>query len=127
MPAWSGLWDGVHGQAYAPINQRMTLPRRVGMSYARDGMAVLAAVNGALNGVAPGATAAVNARRVQAVQAVDGTNLGGVRLISTIALVNRATTAADVTAQAALFAAKFAPTTYPTDKGGGGGGKTSTL
>jgi hypothetical protein len=127
MPAWAGLWDGWYSQPYASISQRMTLQRRVGMAYSREGMAVLQAVNNAINGVAPGANATATRQQVEAVQSVGGLGLGGKRNIVAKTLVNRATTAADVTAQNALFFAKFAPTTYPTDKGGGGGGKTGTL
>lgn len=128
MPAWSGLWDGVYAQPYAPINQRMTLPRRVGMTYARDGMKINAAIGTALNGSAVGGTASATHRRVEAVQANAAFNLGGKRTVETQTLINRATTSADETALDALFAAKFAPTTYPVDRSNnGGGGKTSTL
>lgn len=70
-------------------------PRRRVAQYMSDkGMRALRAEAKALDGVAPGANAtATNAR-------VDGSTaeLGGKRVIETETLVNRATTAADVTA-----------------------------
>ncbi len=127
MPAWSGLWDGIYGAPYAPINQRMTLPRRVGMAYARDGMLANAALGVALNGAAVGGTATATRPVVRAVQSSGSLGLGGARPVDTQTLINRATTSADQTALNALFQAKFAPTSYPVDRGGGGGGKTNSL
>lgn len=128
MPAWSGLWDDVYGQPYAPINQRMVLPRRIGMSYVREGMAADAAIAKALNGAAAGGTATATRKQVEALQSINSLGLGGARVIETKTIINRATTAADETAVDAMIEAKFAPTTYPVDaSGNGGGGKTSSL
>lgn len=128
MPAWAGGWDAQFGQPYALRNERDTLHRRVGMAYQRDGMQIERAIDKALNGVAPGATATAAVRKVEALQSVGALNLGGKRNIVSQTIINRATTAADKTALDAIYDAKFAPTTYPVDKSGmGGGGKVSTL
>lgn len=128
MPAWAGLWDSVHAQPYAPISQRMTLPRRVGMAYQRDGMQELRALGKTLNGAAAGSTATAAVRKVEAVQSQASLGLGGKRNVVSRTIINRATTATDKNNIDAIYDAKFAPTTYPADRSGmGGGGKVSTL
>ena len=81
----------------------------------------------ALNGVAPGANATSTYSEVQAVQDLSNFALGGKRNIVTRTLINRNTTAADQTLLNSLFDGIFAPTSYPADKGGGGGGKLNSL
>ncbi len=67
--------------------------RRMSQVLDSKGMRSLRARMKALNGVAPGGTATAN------VGEIDGSTseLGGARTINTTALINRATTAADVT------------------------------
>jgi len=66
-----------------------------------------------LNGVAPGATALETLKRV----AADRLENGGKRTIETETLINRATTAADVTdLNTSLLAYTSRPTSYPVDK-----------
>lgn len=128
MPTWAGGWDAQFGQPYALRNERDVLHRRVGMTYQRDGMQIERAIDKALNGAVVGETATAAVRQVEAVQSVASLGLGGKRNIISKTLINRATTAADQTALNAIYDAKFAPTTYPVDKSGmGGGGKVSTL
>lgn len=73
-----------------------------------------------LLGAAPGATATKTKRQVQHVQGAPG----GAIPIEVITLVNRATTAADLTAFQQMFTRANGPITYPADlSGNGGGGK----
>ena len=73
-----------------------------------------------LLGVAPGQTAAQTKKQVQWTQG----SPGGLIPIETINIVNRATTAADLTAFQALISRVVQPSTYPPDiSGNGGGGK----
>jgi hypothetical protein len=71
-----------------------------------------------LLGAATGATATKTKRQVQWQQG----SPGGLIPIEVITLVNRATTAADLTAFQALMARNTFPTTYPPDLSGNGGG-----
>ena len=133
MASYSGLFDGVYRTPWSLIGQRTSAHREISKRFQRDEMLQDAALATALNGVAPGATATASVREVTPVQA-NGMNQGGVRPIASRAVINRVTTAADVTSLAALYAGKFSVTApYPVDKarvsnlGGGGGGKTNRL
>lgn len=75
-----------------------------------------------LLGVVSGSTASYTYKQV-AGQTGDN-NLGGVRPIETITVINRASTAADITAITALINRQVYPSSYPADlSGNGGGGK----
>lgn len=75
-----------------------------------------------LLGVAPGANAAQTKKQVRWEQG----SPGGLITIETINIVNRATTAADVTAFQALVSRVVQPSTYPPDLSGNGGGGKQT-
>jgi hypothetical protein len=75
----------------------------------------------ALTGAAPGGTATANQAQIKGYQ---GDFYNSLRPIEVISQVNRATTAADVTAFAALLNRVVFPSTYVPDiSGNGGGGK----
>jgi hypothetical protein len=75
----------------------------------------------ALTGAAPGVTASANQAQIKGYQ---GDFYNSLRPIEVISQVNRATTAADVTAFAALLNRVVFPSTYVPDiSGNGGGGK----
>jgi len=73
-------------------------------------------------GAAPGTTATKTKKQVQHVIGAPG----GAVPVETISLVNRATTAADVTAFQAMFTRLNGPITYPADVSGNGGGGKQT-
>lgn len=73
-------------------------------------------------GAAPGATATKTKRQVQHVTGAPG----GLVPVEVITLVNRVTTAADVTAFQNLFTRANGPITYPPDLSGNGGGGKQT-
>lgn len=75
-----------------------------------------------LLGAAPGTTATVTKKQVQHVTGAPG----GLVPVETITLVNRATTAADLTAFQNLFTRANGPITYPPDLSGNGGGGKQT-
>jgi hypothetical protein len=128
MPAWSGLWNGVHGANHTLIGARNNLQMRIAKLFAREGARSDAQIIKALTGAAAGETAAESRKRVVATVATNGYDQGGARAIETVNVINRATTAGDVTAVDAALEQKFAPTTYPVDRSGmGGGGKTNRL
>jgi hypothetical protein len=76
----------------------------------------------ALVGVAPGATATQTKKQVQGQPG----SPGGAVPIETITLINRATTAADVTGLNALLFRVPWPSSYPADLSGNGGGGKQT-
>lgn len=127
MATWAGGWDGQFNQPYALINQKSNLAQWTSRIAAHRGSRALDALIIALAGAAAGGNASYSYPLIDAVQAVGDYNLGGKRTLSQKSLINRVTTAADVTQIGTLFAPQFAPSSYPTDKGGGGGGKTGTL
>lgn len=82
---------------------------------------ILRALWYALTGATSGGNATVTKARVQAVQ---GGAQGGVIPIEQQSIINRPTTAADLTALRALMNRVVYPSTYPADlSGNGGGGK----
>lgn len=72
----------------------------------------------ALLGAATGGTATATKKQVQHVTGAPG----GLVPIETVTLMNRATTAADLTAFQALMNRQVQPATYPPDLSGNGGG-----
>ena len=127
MPSWAGLWDNVFAQPYALLNEPSAAARGVARIMFPVAQRDVGAVMKELDGVAPGATALATNPQVQARQA-DGLNMGGQVPIAAQTLINRATTAADVVQLNRQYQPTFAPTTYPADKSGnGGGGKTGTI
>jgi hypothetical protein len=75
-----------------------------------------------LTGVAPGSTATQTKKQIQWEQG----SPGGVIPVETVTLINRATTAADVTALNSLFARSPTPASYAVDVSGNGGGGKQT-
>jgi hypothetical protein len=75
-----------------------------------------------LVGAAPGSTATQTKKQIQWQQG----SPGGVIPIETVTLINRATTAADVTALQALLVRTPTPPSYPADLSGNGGGGKQT-
>ena len=127
MPTWAGGWDHVYGQSYAPLNEPNSIERSVARLMAAQGNIGMAAVGVALTGAAVGATATASYTQITAKQA-DGFNLGGKVDIAPRTVINRPTTAADEQRFDAQLQPKWAPTTYPPDlSGNGGGGKLGTL
>ncbi len=127
MATWAGGWDYQFGQPYALTGSRDDTQRFIAMAFERRGMKALAAIAQALNGVAPGSNATSQYALVDAVQALGDFNLGGKRTITAKVLINRNTTTADRDLLNTLFDGIFAPTSYPADKGGGGGGRLNQL
>lgn len=111
--------DSAAGQVY--YNGLSQGDNRIAVMLRNGGMSlVLRKIMTTLNGVVPGTTATQTKKQVQHVTG----SPGGVVPIETINLINRATTAADVTAFTALFNRVQYPASYPADvSGNGGGGK----
>lgn len=80
------------GETFATIHTTSSLRKRASLALGRKSQLALRQVMRALDGVAAGANATKNYTRVDANQ-----EMGGKRTIETQVLINRATTAADVT------------------------------
>ena len=98
MPNWSGLFDGVHGQPHALLNEPGSSLRGIARLMAPQALRAYGRLGDMLT----------------------GSVLGSV--------INRVTTAADEAMLDNQFTPHFAPATYPPDlSGNGGGGKTYSL
>lgn len=86
----------------------------------REGFRTLTALLNGLIGAASGSNVTATRRRVQAIQATSGPeNNGGARPVELTTVINRNTTAADVTAlKAFLVGVTVAPNPYPTNGNG---------
>ena len=125
MPAWSGLFNGEHGENYALLHNVTPLRGTLARLMRKRGMAVNRELIDELLGAAAGAnTALVNIARKTAEQGQQS----AVATIANQTLVNRVTATADITAIEAILNTSFAPSTYPTDaSGNAGGGKLGQL
>jgi hypothetical protein len=109
-----------------PRYARDSNERRIAQAMSRAGFRGMRRVIRTLNGAAPGTTATDTYARVLGSNAFEPPS--GARPIETVTTVNAATTAAQQTAiQTRLIDQLFvsSPTSYPTDLGGGGGGKVT--
>ena len=124
MAAWSGLFNGVHATDYSLLVNHAPHLKPVNKLFrkSRYGSRGAAALLNALIGAAIGNNVAATLNRVAA-SADPGNPIvnGGAISIETRTLLNRNTTADDVTMLKAIFADSSKPT-YPIDKSGNGGG-----
>lgn len=87
-----GFWPTNGVNSLASLSGEQSQRREIAQDFGVRGQLANRAIMTALLGAAPGGTATKNITRV-----APSTELGGLRAIETQALVNRATTAADVT------------------------------
>lgn len=87
-----GFWPANGITNLTQINGRGPARRRIAQLLGHQGLMDLRARMTALDGVAAGATASKSYNRI-----VAAVELGGVRAVEALSLINRATTAADVT------------------------------
>jgi len=130
VTSYSGLYNGRHGEAHSLLltktgNTETALARVFGKRPADR--AVFRELMVTLIGAAAGGAASVNQPRVQSNADVNGNMQGGLRVIETKSLLNRVTTAADVTNIKNALQLSSQPT-YATDlSGNGGGGKLGAV
>jgi hypothetical protein len=111
----SGFWNDV----YAFIDGRAPIERGIARRLNRRGMRDVRELMLELMGVAPGAAALEQYKRVTAPAAFSLTAFGGVRTIETTDLVNRVTAAADdTTISGRVLAYSSQPATYPANRDG---------
>lgn len=120
MPAWSGLYNHIHGVQYTLLGAKTNIQRRISRVFEKRGARVTGELALTLDGVAPGATAQVTYPRIANPDSnpLDEYPYHGKRTIETVTMINRATTSADQAAIAAMIDDKFAPTSYPSSKDG---------
>lgn len=140
MVMYSTFW-GLATGSYSLQNNRPSSNRKLTHAFRSQTQRVQKALIQGLLGAASGSNVTDNRNRIAAVQTIGSIdNLGGKRTIETVALINRNTTAADVTALKALLGGQLSwpnglgtstsPTSndgYPLDKSGNGSGTTSKL
>ena len=141
MAAWSGLFDHVGGAAHVLLSKKSPNRYHLARMLRKPGLRELGeALTTLLDDSSPATTALVTKSRVTAVADTSANVQGGVRAIESqekmssvldkgrgdTAKTSRAVTAADVTTIQGVVAggseAARAPSTYPTDKSGNGGG-----
>ena len=122
MPAWSGLWDGVHGAAHAVTGSRPRLQRMISRliePHGNSGKRKLQELWLTLNGAAVGQAASATHKQVAADYNVSSHLIrGGARTIETITDVSANTAAADKTDLDLTLDDAFAPSSYPADRSG---------
>ena len=122
MPAWSGLYNNIHGVDYSLIGVANVHRRfRRALKGTSKTTRAFREILRTLNGVAPGATALSTHTQVEA-DVGDYVN-GSVRTIETVTDVDRITTAADQTAINLEIDAADTPTFPREASGNSGGGK----
>jgi hypothetical protein len=117
MPAWSGLFNGVHGEDHSLLVNETNLKTKVTNAFRRLGLRKEKALLASLIGAAAGGTATLTRGRIEAITSDEG--LGGVRTVETVTDINRATTAADVTALKEVLAGRSVqPDSYDVELSG---------
>jgi hypothetical protein len=120
--SWAGFW-GTGVNAYSLLRNKN--PRRYAIKRVvnRDSFRVMTALSNALIGAASGsATGAITFKRINPGTPLDAATFGGRRTIDTVSIINRNTTAADVTAlKEMLYNVKTRPAPYVRDLSGNGG------
>lgn len=107
---------------YAQFNGMNQEDNRISRALYQGNNRVLRRLMITLLGAAAGATATENRSRVQALPSnFSPLDYGGLVPIETVALINRATTAADITNTVATISRSYTPT-YAADASGNGGG-----
>ncbi len=123
MVAWSGLFDNEFSDGPHSLQVDISpLRRKATRVLKRKSLADLNELMLTLNGIVDGSTALAQHDRVTAVQGLGGVDLGGVRAIETVDIINRASVPADEVVTVAMLTETRAPSTYPTDASGNGGG-----
>lgn len=127
MSSYSGLYDGVYGTPYAALastiakgNGYVALARV--LSRKSYGRAVLREIAYSLVDGAVGDNATATHVRRAAEVVRDGIAYGGVAEMETFTGINRNTVAADETRLLAALRQAAAPSSYPADASGNGGG-----
>lgn len=126
MPAttYSGFW-GANTNDYSLLVNKM--PRRYAIKRVvnRDGFRALSELFDTLIGVAPGSTALATHTRIGSASVINTTGNAvldpGRPVIETVTDINRASTAADVTALKEMVFGVSTRPSYPADRSGNGG------
>lgn len=127
MPAWSGYWNDVFKDGRPPLAQSNTINRELSRIYRRPGMRNHKALLNALIGATPGGNATATYKRIQSVRGIDdngnSVDLGGKRPLETVTVINRVTTAGDVTVEKAIVNWDSTFTRVVDKSGNGAGGQ----
>lgn len=133
ITGYQGFWQQHaplgQGGAYSLYGNRGGVEGQLSRAFGRRGFKQTRRLMYALLGAGTGGSASETEKRVDAPNALTSSQLlGGNRVIETVTIVNRNTTAADLTAMQGTLNRIYnsAPTTYAEDlSGNGGGGKVA--
>lgn len=127
MPGWSGFWgDGLTiNNSYSLQQDKLSRRYAIKRVVNRAGFRSLTELFDSLIGAASGGTALATHKQIAAAPSqaagISGAETGQ-RVVETITDINRATTAADITAlKEMVFGVSTRPATYPRDLSGNGG------
>lgn len=130
MPAYSGLWNGVYAENHSLQFNRSPLNRRISQALRRRSLTVLREVIDTVSAGQSinGAAAVTYKQRAGDPLPGNAVSGGGRAVIEDVTKISAAssTTAAQVTQVDGLVDFKSAPSTYPTDASGNGGGDALT-
>lgn len=125
MAGWQGLWthEANNPSGYSLLVNKSSIRNRIKRVINREQFRVITELFDTLIGATSGGTASATHKRVKGEVSVPTAlgQMGGARTIETVTDINRASTAADVTALKEMtFNVKTRPT-YPRDLSGNGG------
>lgn len=122
MPSWSEFW-GPQSNSYSLLINKDPMRNQIKRQVNSEGFRVNTALFNSLIGAASGSgTGAITTRKVSAPAPGSATIDGGRRVIDSVSVINRTTTAADVTSLKEMTYNVSRRPTYPRDKSGNGGG-----
>lgn len=116
MATYTGLWEGVFGQAHALTGTKSALKRNISRVLRKNGARGLKELMLELNGAAAGQAASSTFKRVS--HDTDPYGLGGTRAIDTVTVLSRNTASADETEIDTVLVGVFAPSSYPSSGDG---------
>ena len=120
--AFSGLFDTIQPTGHTLLETE-PLEKRVSKLFRNEGLRELKELMISLTGIADGGAALAQFSRVAPDNTVgEAPGGGGQRTIDTIDAVNRVTVPADEVRIIAMLEEIFAPSSYPADASGNGGG-----
>lgn len=127
MASYSGLWNNEYGENYSQLPHGVSQGNELtalSKAFANRiyGRGIIRELMTTLMGTVPGSTALSSHKRIRAERDLESNVLGGDRVIETFVGVNRVTTSNDVAAINSALEMKFAPSPFPVDRSGNGGG-----
>ena len=119
---YNGGYNNAGGAPYNLLINRDQIVMRIAGRLRAKGNRKVAALMDSLLGAAVGQQATSSYKRVTETPQFSNVGLGGARPLETRTIINRPSTAADLTLLDRMHNETFKPAAYPVDKSGNGGG-----